>query len=139
MPGHTRATRSDDSDSTSTATSDSSGIEEHDTLGNSAIADIIRNHNKYGGEQEADPGMTGIVHIGMNEHAHAEASALNKANRGHGGAKSIRDQKEQDTLKRGNKTYKFGSEDDCALFAASLGVRPEQAMKLAELIIAGSR
>jgi len=142
MPGHTRTTRSDDSESTSTDTttsSSASGIEEHDTLGNSAIADIIRNHNKYAGEQKLDPGLTGIIHIGMNEGAHAEASALNAANRGHGGAKSIRDQKEQDTLVRGGKKYKFDSEEDCALFAASLGVRPEQALKLAELIAGGSQ
>lgn len=142
MPSHTRATR--DRDETTTATAEPSAAnaredDAQDTLGNSAMADIIRNENSYQGNREFDPNLTGIIHIGMNEHAHAEARALNRANRRYGGTKSIRQRGEQDELRKGARTYKFASEEDCAHFTASLGLKPEQALQAAQIIFGGGK
>ncbi len=136
MPQHdTRTSASTTSTSTETGTSTATGSQVQDLVGNQAVVDIIRSENESTGERAADPNKTGIVHMGMNKDAYYEAKALNRANRGRGGAVSVRNQPEQDKLNHQGSTYDLTTETGAAQFVATLGLPNQQAVDAAQFIL----
>ena len=72
--------------------------------------------------------LTGIIHIGMGDHALAEARALNAANRGEGGAFSVRQKGDtQDVLTLDGTRFDLRGEAGRVAFAASLELDSEGA------------
>jgi hypothetical protein len=135
-------TTRDTSTSTSTATAETSAATtdaSQDLLGNQGVIDIIKAENNHTGDRAADPGKTGIVHVGMNKYASAESAHLNRLNRDDGGAVGIRDQKDQDQLSWGGKKYDFTSLEDCAHFVATLGLPDQTAVSASEFLHAGGQ
>ena len=134
----TQTSTSTSSSTTATAdTSTSTSSTEQELVGNQAVIDIIKAENNYTGEREADPNKTGIVHVGMNKYASAEARHLNRLNRDDGGAVGIRDTGEQDKLAWAGKKFDFTQLEDCAKFVATLGLPDQKAVTAAEFIHAG--
>lgn len=139
MPQQSRAettstTTSTASAETSTATTETSS---QDLVGNQAIVDVIKAENNEISNPQADPGKTGIVHVGMNKYASDEANRLNRANRDRGGAIGIRNQRTQDHYSWKGVDYDLNVVEDAARFVAQLGMPAQQAVKAAEWIVAG--
>ncbi len=79
--------------------------------------------------------LTGIIHIGMGDHALAEARALNVANRGEGGAFSIRQKGDtQDVLTLDGTRFDLRGEAGWLAFAASLELASEGTATAARLL-----
>lgn len=112
--------------STSTATGGSTtGNTPQSLLGNSAIQDKVK---------AKKPAYTGIVHFGLNGGAETEAGWLNQANADQGGAKSIRNQKEQDVLQRNNQRMDLATDEGREAWLATLGLGTETADKVGAII-----
>ncbi|MFZ5479605.1 MAG: hypothetical protein ACOZNI_22760 [Myxococcota bacterium] len=127
MPDLTRQTSTQRSTSTGGSSAGGAARDAQSTVGNSAIADQIKSTGKK-------PTYTGIVHFGLNGGAQQEASWLNKANGDKGGAKSIRNQKEQDVLERGGQRMDLSSEEGRAGWLATLGLGEETIAKVEAII-----
>lgn len=137
MPAQSRA---ETTTSTSTATAETSNATvdaDQELVGNQAIIDIVEAENRENTSPEADPGKTGIVHVGLNKFAHDEARTLNRANRDAGGAIGIRNQRVQDEYKWQGVTYDLNKIEDCAKFVATLGLKSQTAVTAAQWIADG--
>jgi hypothetical protein len=109
-------------------------------VGNQAIIDVIKAQNHPTGERELNPTKDGIVFLGMNKDAHAEARRLNGQNRGRGGAGgavAAVPQKEQDHYKRGGKDYDLTTAEGAASFVATLGLPDQLAVNVADFLLNG--
>jgi len=104
-------------------------------LGNQQIIDIIRSQNNPSGQRDLNPHKNGIVFMGMNKYAHNEAQALNRFNRGSGGARSALPQKKQDHIKRGSVEYDLTTEAGAAGYMATLGLPDQLAIKAAIFLV----
>ena len=81
------------------------------------------------------PLLTGIIHIGMGDHAHDEAKALNRANAGAGGALSVRQQDDgPDVIVVDGRRYELATAAGRRSFAASLGATGDGAARLEQLL-----
>jgi len=128
MPEHQQVPRSNTATNTATAaTTDSTTVEGQDLVGNDAIQEAIASGDSAAVAQ-IDPIYTGIVFIGMGDHAHDEARNLNAWNRGSGGAKSVRQRgREQDVVTRAGQVMDLKTEEGQNAFIATLSLSPEQA------------
>ncbi len=81
------------------------------------------------------PTLTGIVHIGMGDHARDEARALNTANAGSGGAVSVRQREsEPDVISAGGRRHDLTTAAGRAGFVDTLGVGSVLAQRLVGLL-----
>ncbi len=98
---------------TTGGTTGGSGAAVSGDIGNTAKADKLKG--------KAAPKDTGIVHFGLNGGADVEAALLNRLNGDKGGAKSIRNQKEQDVLVRNKQRMDLATTEGRAAWLATLG------------------
>ena len=123
MPTHTRqSTVTNTTTQSSGSGSAGSAVKDRQSLmGNEELAQRL---------QAKKPTHTGIVHFGLNGGAATEAGLLDKKNADKGGAKSIRNQQEQDVLVRGGKRMDLASEDGRRDWLATLGLGEDTITKV---------
>jgi hypothetical protein len=97
--------------------------------------DYIKANNQSTGQRALDPNKNGIVYMGLNEHAPAEASTLNRLNRGAGGAKVVTPGADQDQAIVNGTKVNLGTMGGASAFAASLGLPDQLAVKVAEFLL----
>lgn len=125
MPDHTHRTPTTSTSSSTSSTSHGVSDDEQDTVGNSGLIERV----------QSEATLTGIVHIGLNKYAHDEAKVLNNANRGAGGAKSIRQRgHEQDVVTRGGTKYDLTLGEGVTGFVGTLQVPQAVAEQIEELL-----
>jgi hypothetical protein len=106
-----------------------------DLVGNAAIVEHIRANNQSTGPRELDPDKNGIVILGLNSGASSEARALNRFNRGNGGAISATPSKKQDTANVDGVDVDLSTTTGAAVFASSLGVPDQLAIDVAQYLV----
>jgi len=84
------------------------------------------------------PKKAPIVYIGMNGFARDEAETLGDANMDHGGVRAVTPSRDQDKAKAGGSVHDLKETGGRESFASALGLDPEKAVKVAELL-AGSK
>ncbi len=126
MPTQTRQSTTTSTQTGSTGSQGASARDAQSLLGNGEVADRLKAGKK--------PKHTGIVHFGLNGGAKTEADTLNGVNADQGGAKSIRNQKEQDVLTRNNQRMDLASTDGRIAWLASLGLVEAVATKVNAVI-----
>jgi hypothetical protein len=104
-------------------------------LGNQRIIEIIKTQNSPTGQRELNPNKNGIVFMGLNEYAHHEGQALNRYNRGAGGAITAVPLKKQDHIKRNGVEFDLTTEEGAALYVSTLGLSDQLAVKAAEFLL----
>lgn len=115
MPDYQQQSTTTRTTSTSTGGSASGAAQNAQGLvGNSALAGQVQEGKK--------PTYTGIVHFGLNGGAETEAGLLNRLNGDKGGAKSIRNQKEQDVLVRNKQRMDLATPEGRTAWLAGLGL-----------------
>ena len=134
MPDHQQQTTSTTSTGQSTSSSGGDTDQAQQLVGNQAIVDIISAENQYSGPRALNPNKNGIVFMGMNEYAHDEASRLNAANRGSGGAISALPQHKQDHIKRNGKEFDLTTAEGSAAYIATLGLPDQLAVDTAQFL-----
>jgi hypothetical protein len=104
-------------------------------VGNAAVVEYVRQNNHATGERELDPNKNGIVYMGFNEYAPAEAQALNRLNRGSGGAITATPQADQDVANVGGTKVDLKTLDGASAFASSLGLPDQLAVNVAQFLM----
>ena len=132
MPNYQVQSHSQSSPSDSSA--EEAVLPEAQQPGNQQIIDIIRSQNNPTGPRALDPNKNGIVLLGLNTYANDEARALNRFNRGSGGARSAVPQQKQDHIRRGSVEYDLRTEAGAASYIATLGLPNQLAIRAAQLL-----
>mgnify|MGYP007101680571 FL=1 len=99
------------------------------------MIDIIRERNQPTGQRELNPNKNGIVYLGLNKYSHDEANALNRMNSDNGGARSIKPNAEQDTIKVGGEHFDLRTLEGAASFSTTLGIADGKALEVAQFIV----
>jgi len=134
MPAYQRQHNETENQTNSSTSSNSGQSTAQEQLGNQQIIDIIRAKNNPTGQRELNPNKNGIVFMGLNEFAHDESRALNRYNRGAGGAISALPQQKQDHIKRGGVEFDLRTEAGAASYVATLGLPDQLAIQVAEFL-----
>lgn len=125
MPDHEHRTPTTTSTSSSSSSTQGVSDDEQDTVGNSGLIERV----------QTEATLTGIVHIGLNKYAHDEAKVLNDANRGAGGAKSVRQRgHEQDVVTRNGARYDLTLGEGVTGFVGTLQVPQSVAEDIEDLL-----
>ena len=125
MPDHEHRTPTTTSTSSSSSTTHGVSDDQQDTVGNSGLIERV----------QSEATLTGIVHIGLNKYAQDEARVLNDANRGAGGAKSVRQRgHEQDVVTRDGARYDLSLGEGVTGFVGTLQVPQAVAEQIEDLL-----
>lgn len=126
MPDYQRQTSTTSTSTGGSGGSSATGQNAQSLVGNEALASRLAAGKK--------PTYTGIVHFGLNGGAQTEAGLLDKLNADKGGAKSIRNQQEQDVLVRNKQRMDLATEEGRTAWLGTLGFGEEVSKKVGAVI-----
>lgn len=134
MPTHQQQSTEQSTEQVQTENAQASNTS-NQLVGNQEMIDIIRERNQPTGQRELNPNKNGIVYLGLNKYSHDEANALNRMNSDNGGARSIKPNAEQDTIKVGGEHFDLRTLEGAASFSTTLGIADGKALEVAQFIV----